>query len=650
MGILAKLTRTVGTTTGAMINLGEKTRIAYRAMVKPGMGAGFTKLAKVEIPAAATAAVRMKTTTLNSMKSVVAGIGGVGKALIQMQAQMRNVKRADYMGTMAKNSDAVKSSIFDATEGMGNFKKRTQIAKAEMKALQEEMQQIAISQANLGKSASFSQLTSGPLGQKYGASALGGRAAIGGKVMRYGGAALGGVTGLASSISDYNSSGGGTGNAVSAVGGGLMAAGGILAMTGVGMPIALGVEAAGMIATAIGGAITAEEDKKKVIEIAKADVRILEKTNAENALTAVMQAANLNLTKGQDVIDKAMGFTSKAVVAAAGNTGVKISKTNAQGILNKVLIDSPEIAAAIAKNPALASGIMQSGAQIAGARGLKFNAADPEGTAANYEAISAQILQSFSKKVDAGVTNPLKAATSGLITQYQGRVIRKDEFGQGMQETLNKSQALGFARESKQGGALQYSTRSDLTDTERDMSLIELQKKYNAESPGESKARLKQIMAEAYAAVKVLSSDKSTTLNPVISTDIKLPVLGNTGTGKTAVGAAFGQGALGNWNNANIFGDRPAGVYSIAKPSNTEVKLAKGDSGKLVDAATGMMNLSKVISGWTTRDGKLITIVDKDANDKVAPQFMVPAGLNKDQKKFLDDLNTQLAKAWAAGG
>lgn len=650
MGMLAKLTRTVGTTTGAMINFSEKVTVAKAAMNSPNMGAGFTRLAKTEIPAASRAATRMRISIVNSLKGVTAGIGGVGKALIQMQAQMRNVRRADYMGTMAKNSDAVKDSIFKATEGMGNFKKRTAIAKAEMALLQKEMQQIAISQANLGKTATYTQLTSGPLGQKYGAAALGGRAAIGGRVMRYGGYAGAGVLGGLSAASDLSQNGATPGNVTSAVGGGLLAASGVLAMTGVGAPIALGVAAAGMIATAIGGMVQAEEEKKKTLEIAQADVRIMQQTNAENALAAVMQAANLNLGKGQEVIDKAMGYVEAARSAAREKTGVGVSKEVSEGILNSVLISSPEIAAAVAKNPALAGGIVKAGAQIGGARGLKF---DPENIQASTEAITNQILTSFSSKVEAGITNPLKAATTELSKQYTGRVIRQDEFGQGAQETLTAKQSLAFTRESKQGGALQYSTTKGISETERGMSLVELQKEWAKEEDKTRKARLKSLVAEAYASVKLIASDLADKGTGAIKTNIKLPIaMNNTGdpNARTGVAPNFGRAQLDYWNSANVFGDRPAGIYSIAKPNKQEVALAKGDAGKLVDAATGMTNLSKVISGWTTDDGRLVTVVDRDPNDKIAPQLIVPAGLDPGQTKFLKELNIQLKTAWAAGG
>lgn len=651
MGIMAKMTRTVGTTAGAMINFGEKVTIARRAMNSPNMGAGFTRLAKVEIPAAARATTRLRISSVNAMKTVAASVGGVGKALIQMQAQMRNVKRADYMGTMAKNSDKVTSAIFNATEGMGNFKKRTAIAKAEMKALQAEMQQIAISQANLGKTASYAQLTSGPLGQKYGAAALGGRAAIGGKLMRGAGYAGAGMLGGLSAANDISQNGLTAGSGLSAVGGGLMAASAVLGMTGVGAPVAIGVAAAGMIATAIGGMITAEEDKKKTLEIAQADVRIMQQTNAENALTAVMQAANLNLGKGQNVIDKAMSYVEAARTAAREQTGVGVSKEASEGILNSVLINSPEIAKAVAKNPALAGGIVKAGAQIGGARGLKF---DTENIQASTEAITNQIISSFSAKVESGITNPLKAATTDLSKQYTGKVIRRDEFGQGAQETLTRSEAVAFAREKTQGGALQYSKRTDLSETERGMSLVKLQEKWNDEQDKTKKTRLKALVAEAFAAVKLIASDpNANTVGGVVKTNIKLPMaLNNTGdpNARTGVAPKFGDAQLGNWNTAGIFGNRPAGIYSISKPTPQEVALAKGDAGKLVDAATGMTNLSKVISGWTTDDGKLVTVVDRDPNDKVAPQLIVPAGLEPGQATFLKALNVQLKAAWAAGG
>ena len=649
MGILAKLTRTVGTTTGAMINFGEKVTIARRAMNKPMMP-GLNKLSTVQIPAAATAMTRFRITTVNGMKVAAASVGGIGKALIQMQAQMRNVKRADYMSTMAKNSDKVTSAIFNATEGMGNFKKRTAIAKAEMKALQAEMQAIAISQANLGKTASYAQLTSGPLGQKYGAQALGGRAGVGGRLMRYGGYAGAGALGGMSAISDVSQNGATAGNVTSAVGGGLLAASGVLAMTGVGAPIAIGVAAAGMIATAIGGMVQAEEEKKKTLEIAQADVRIMQQTNAENALSAVMQAANLNLGQGQQVIDKALGYVEAARSAAREKTGVGVSKEASEGILNSVLINSPEIAAAIAKNPALAGSVVKAGAQIGGARGLKF---DAENIQASTEAITNQIISSFSAKVEAGITNPLKAATTDLSKQYTGRVIRQDEFGQGAQETLTAKQSLAFTRESKQGGALQYSTTKGLSETERGMSLVDLQKKWAAEEDKTRKARLKSLVAEAYSAVKLIASDVTDKGTGPIKTNIKLPMaLNNTGDPNAGTGVApkFGSAQLGDWNNANVFGDRPAGIYSISKPNKQEVALAKGDAGKLVDAATGMTNLSKVISGWATDDGKLVTVVDRDPNDKIAPQLIVPAGLEPGQAKFLRELNIQLKTAWAAGG
>lgn len=646
MGILAKMSRTVGKTTGAIINFGERVTIARRAMNKPLMP-GLGKLSTVQIPAAATAMTKFRIATTNAAKISAASIGGVAKAMMSMNAQSKSLKKADYMMTMAKSSDRVTQAINESVKGITNLKDRGKAAKAAMRELKAEMEAIATSAATTGKTVSYSQLTSGPMAQKYGADKLGGRAAVGGRVARYGGAALGGAVGLGSALGQMSE--GGAGNVMGGIGSGLMAAGGVLAMTGVGMPIALGVEAAGMIATAIGGAITAEEDKKKTIQIAKADIRVLQQTNAENALAAVMQAANLNLSEGQKVLDDAMAFTASAVQAAKANTGVGIKQDDANLILQKVMIDSPEIAKKIAANPALAAGVTQAGAQIAGARGLKFGNAEEK--AASSEAISLQIQAAFERS-----NGNLTKTSAGLIAQNQGRVIRKDEYMQGGQQVLTKAQAVAFSSEAAQGGALKnYKGPIDVTGTDVARSLNELVKQLdNARKDGDETriTKYEGLVKAAYGAVKQVSMAPGASGIKAVKTNIQLPFeLDNMGKqGVTNVGPRFGAGQLGNWNSANVFGKNPAGIYSLSKPNATEVKLAKGDSGALVDAATGMVGLSKSISSWATKDGKLVTVVDKDPKDNVAPQFMVPAGLNKNQKTFLEDLNTQLAKAWAVGG